>query len=93
MVITIQGVEYKKVEVWLGPGGDDGLYGVGLSPKGSVFEGEESFSWLGDYEEMKNEFPGLSRDGRGRPPHPRLGDTAPSWFDAANAGESWGDDY
>ena len=90
---TVRGVEYDTVEVWLGPDGAEALYGVGTYPRNSVLAGEESFTWLGDYAEFADEFPGLGGNGRGRPPVPQMSNDAPSWFNAGDAGERRGDDY
>jgi hypothetical protein len=74
-----------------------GVYSYGEYPPGSVLEGQEKRSFLGSYptlEEAQANHPGANWSGGGcgyrEIPIPA---TAPSWFDEANAGERWDDDY
>jgi hypothetical protein len=90
---TVRGHTYARVEVWAGSDGMEALYGVSPYPRSSVNEGFDCYSWIGPYSEWSGEFPGLGKNGRGRPPVPMLSHSKPAWFDEADAGESWGDDY
>jgi hypothetical protein len=91
--VTVRGNDYDSVEVWADSNYEEALYGVSTHPRGSVLEGETSYSWLGPYDEFEVTYPGLGNNGRGRPPVPQMSHSAPSWFSEADAGESWGDDY
>jgi hypothetical protein len=74
-----------------------GVYSYGVYERGSVLEGQEKRSFRGQFdtlEEAQEIFPEAKWNGGGSGyrevflPH-----AAPSWFDEANAGERWDDDY
>jgi hypothetical protein len=81
------------------PGQPDryGVYKYDEYPRGSVLEGTERRSLLGQYdslEEAQKEHPEAEWNGGGSGYREIvIPDTAPGWFDPAYAGERWSDDY
>ena len=73
-----------------------GVYEYGTYPDSSVLAGQERRSFIDRFptlEEAKAAYPSAEYSGEGsgyREVH--IPETPPSWFDPANAGESWTDD-
>lgn len=74
-----------------------GVYRYDEYPRGSVLEGQERRTFLGRYdslEEAKEHHPDAKWSGPGSGYReiyiPR---TPPEWFDPADAGETWDEDY
>lgn len=69
-----------------------GVYQYGVYPSSSVLAGQESRTWLGEFEtleEAKVQFPtAVILEGIGYR-KVNMSSTAPDWFDNCNAGEEW----
>lgn len=94
-------IEFPSAGKTYGPAFGDpdryGVYSYGVYGSWSVLAGQEKRSCRGEFdtlEEAQHEFPEAEWSGGGCGyrevfiPH-----TAPSWFDEADAGERWDDDY
>jgi hypothetical protein len=73
-----------------------GVYRYDTYPDSSVLAGQERRSFLGSFPtlaEAQAEFPDAEwADGSGYR-QINIPDTPPDWFDPANAGEQWSEDY
>lgn len=75
-----------------------GVYEYGIYPPYSVLAGQSQRSFLGSFETLKeaqDEFPDAiweEEDGSGFQPVV-IPHEPPAWFDPADAGERWDDDY
>jgi hypothetical protein len=75
-----------------------GVYAYGVYPRGSVLEGQERRSNLGTFDtltEAQAAFPDADYYGEGGTGFVdrEIPVSAPEWFDPADAGESWDEDY
>lgn len=73
-----------------------GVYRYSEYPRGSVLEGQEKRSALGSYEtleEAQRLHPAARYEGGSGFREITVPHAPPAWFDSANAGETWDDDY
>lgn len=80
----------------VGPAGQSwkacGIYTYG---KNSVREGETQevpVEWFDTLDEARAKYPEAEVVGYEKQSHPPMADSAPSWFDPADAGESWSEE-
>jgi hypothetical protein len=74
-----------------------GVYRYSVYPPSSVLAGRQRRTSLGAFPTLaaaREAFPDASYQGEGAGHHEAaLPETAPDWFDEADAGERWNDDY